>query len=177
MALWRWMAVAVWLTCVTGCASAPAPERDMEGVDSDQKKSPKDEPELRSREEGGDEYAPKKDPERGPESADKDRMMAPSSGGGAADPRAAVDELARELEGQVGSYREDFGVESGEAEYGRDVVVTCDDICDVKDAICTSSGKICSIAQSYPDDDHIRGRCTWARDECANAEDACTRCR
>ena len=180
--MWRWMAAFLVVSCVGGCASSKAMAPDAEGPGrqkfeaADGDKAKKDGPDREPAKMPADDAA--KAPEEPADAPDR-RAFTPTNPAvaGAANPREAVDELSRELEGQIGSYREDFGVESGSAEYGRDVVVTCEDICDVKAAICASSGKICRISTAYPDDDHTRGRCSWAQDECSKAEEACTRCR
>jgi hypothetical protein len=179
---WKWMAATAAVTLIAGCASAPArhaPDAQREAPDGAPAEREADPDEATGSGEDEDDFRGGKDdleggskaPQRHPTASDS-----PSDGGGVGDPRVTVDALAAELEQQVGSYREDFGVESG-ADYGRDAALTCGDICDVKSAICTSSSKICTISRSYPGDEHIQGRCTWATAECGKAEDACTKCR
>lgn len=174
-------AAALWLTgCAAGYKKEAAP---MDGLaPTEERPEPPEESPTGSENAEGEEYEggapPTDDALKAPERRLADPKMSGGGGGPAGDERATVDALSAEIEAQIGSYREDFGVESSDKKsYGKDTALNCEDVCQVKTGICTSAEKICAISQTVPADDHIRGRCSWAQTECGKAEDACTQCR
>src|SRR5439155_12696458 len=53
---------------------------------------------------------------------------------------------------------------------------TCNDVCDLADAICDNAASICSLADEIPDDSWARDKCTSANASCREAKERCCSC-
>jgi hypothetical protein len=53
---------------------------------------------------------------------------------------------------------------------------TCAEVCELQDAICASSSKICTISDGHPEEGTFAERCQWSREQCAEAAKKCERC-
>ncbi len=93
-----------------------------------------------------------------------------------------VEQLERLLQG---SYREDFGVEAppasteslGSGGGSDDGETSCRGTCQLSEAVCVSSEKICGIAERYPEEGSFSERCTWAMGHCTEATEQCDSCQ
>jgi len=54
--------------------------------------------------------------------------------------------------------------------------LSCADVCKLSEAICASSGKICTIATAHPTESWFQGQCQWSRNECRTAGQECRVC-
>lgn len=53
---------------------------------------------------------------------------------------------------------------------------SCSTMCEIRDAICKSSSKICDISERRPSVGLFAERCQWSRAQCTDAEGRCTLC-
>lgn len=88
-------------------------------------------------------------------------------------PREQVEELSDEINERMEGYLEEFGVESLQQQPARP---TCSQVCDLQEAICGSSRKICDISASRPDEPWFLDRCDWASKHCRDATRSCDGC-
>jgi hypothetical protein len=119
-----------------------------------------------------------------PDEAPSDGAAAPAEEegrmGGASATAAARADIERELaqiERRQQGYMEDFGVEGGAAPNAGTEEAGCKELCDVQEAICHSSTRICDISAAHPTDPWFSERCAWADNECTQARAACDRCQ
>jgi len=84
--------------------------------------------------------------------------------------RDEIEELEADIRKQVSSQR------SAVADYDARAPRTCNDVCDLSEAICASSTKICKIADSHPSEPYFDSRCRWSRKECRTADSHCSQC-
>lgn len=87
-------------------------------------------------------------------------------------PRERLEDLVSELnelldDAREGGYQQRVPGGSG---------LSCTDVCNLSQAICTSSGKICTIATSYPTEGWFQDRCQWSKKECQTAGQQCRAC-
>lgn len=54
--------------------------------------------------------------------------------------------------------------------------LSCAEVCKLSEAICASSGKICTIATAHPTESWFQGQCQWSRAECRTAGQECRVC-
>jgi hypothetical protein len=90
-----------------------------------------------------------------------------------ASPREQIEELAEEIDDRLEGYLEEFGVESLQQQPSRP---TCSEVCELRQAICGSSQKICQISASHPDEPWFLDRCDWASEHCRDATRECDGC-
>ncbi len=88
-------------------------------------------------------------------------------------PRSQIEDLVSSIEDDLDSYREDFGVEGG----AQTDTPSCAQVCDLQEAICTSSEKICGISARYPQEPWFIDRCDWSGKECKDASEQCHTCQ
>ena len=87
-------------------------------------------------------------------------------------PRNELESLVLDINKGIDSYREEFGVEGfSTAQPG-----SCDEVCDLSEAICKSSTKICAIATSNPDEAYFGAKCQWSTKECKRSNEQCATC-
>ncbi len=53
---------------------------------------------------------------------------------------------------------------------------SCQEVCDLSDAICSSSSKICGISNAHPGESYFLDRCEWSQNECRSADQRCSVC-
>ena len=87
--------------------------------------------------------------------------------------RAQVETLSKEINSQTLSYREEFGVEDSSIVQAPK---SCDEVCDLSQAICTSSEKICRIAASNTEASYFSTQCQWSEKECETSKVRCETC-
>ena len=88
------------------------------------------------------------------------------------DAREAIDDLVGDIEKDIVSYREEFGVEGLTANSPD----SCEEICDVSEAICKSSKRICAISGNHPQESYFADRCQWSSKQCTRAGEQCVTC-
>ncbi len=105
-------------------------------------------------------------------------------GGKASDLKGDASELeglAAEIERLSQSYREEFGVEGDgggqEQPPSEPVDRSCPRVCEVAEAICSSSSRICAISGRFPEEGHFTERCGWSEGQCAEARNRCETCQ
>ncbi len=84
-----------------------------------------------------------------------------------------VQALLLDIEQRTASYREEFGVEEVTATQAPQ---SCDRVCDLSEAICKSSKRICVIAGQHAQEAYFAKKCQWSTDECKRAETECETC-
>lgn len=87
------------------------------------------------------------------------------------DPRAELDELVKELGEQLDEARKD-----GVTQNQLPGALRCEEVCELSEGVCTSSEKICRIAQRHPAEPYFADRCAWSGRECTQASERCQRC-
>jgi hypothetical protein len=122
-----------------------------------------------------------------PNEAPSDGAAAPDEEGGrggasggvspTAAARADIEREIAQIERRQQGYMEDFGVEGGAAPNAGTEEAGCKELCDVQEAICGSSTRICDISAAHPTDPWFSERCAWADNECTQARAACDRCQ
>ncbi len=154
-----------WVVMMAGCAAAPPTMKDSA-------------PKPAEAFEAGGEKDDEEDDVNGvntPDIVPADEMS-PSHGGTeagiAGSSQAQMDAQTRELERLVQGYREEFGVE----DYGATSPRSCNEVCDLSDAVCISSRKICDIATQNAEVTGFADKCTWATGECDKSKKSCTHC-
>ena len=83
-----------------------------------------------------------------------------------------VETLSAEIQRQTHSYREEFGVEDASS----DAPKSCEEVCDLSEAICKSSKKICEFALVHPSEAYFTDQCTWSDKECQRSAEQCEGC-
>lgn len=85
------------------------------------------------------------------------------------DPRAEVAALVESIEGLTQDSTQPQDPSAGPQ-------AGCSRVCQAQDAICTSSSKICTIAQRNPQEPYFAERCTWSKGACTQAQTRCSAC-
>ncbi|NPD27045.1 hypothetical protein D7Y27_23320 [Corallococcus sp. AB004] len=55
--------------------------------------------------------------------------------------------------------------------------LTCAEQCDVSTRTCATAKELCGLVEQQADRDDLPPRCARAREQCAGANDGCTRCQ
>lgn len=96
------------------------------------------------------------------------------------DPEQLIASLSS-LEGQLRSagvrLPQDTRADSGGAgRDGNESVLDCEKVCELRGTICALEVRICSLAQSHPEDDRYANACERAHGDCRVASSACGSC-
>ncbi|MBH25482.1 MAG: hypothetical protein CMH57_13745 [Myxococcales bacterium] len=85
------------------------------------------------------------------------------------------DEVREEVDGLVAELEQLLEHEALQGPKGK-APRGCQEVCEVSEAICESSGRICDISEANPSDAYIHDRCRWSERECRDANSRCSVC-